>query len=194
MGFIMRVYAKRKASKLRVAGIMVLLPMTAQAGNEYATTIKQAQVELQGGRYVLNAEINYNLSPAAKAALLKGIALSWTIPVVLQQRRSFFWPETVWHRDLRYQVQYFALLNVYRVKAEHTGQVEHFASLNAALNAVAFINALFIADKQQFVAGRPYQVQLKVKFEREALPIPLRPISYVDQEWYLSSDWWVVKL
>lgn len=194
MGFIMRVYAKHKVFKLCVISIMVLLPMMVQARNEYATTIKQAQVELQGDHYVLNAEINYNLSPAAKAALLKGIALSWTIPVVLQRRHRFFWPETVWHQDLRYQVQYFALLNVYRVKAEHTGQVEHFASLNAALNAVAFINALFIADKQQFIAGRLYQVQLKVKFEREALPIPLRPISYVDQEWYLSSDWWVVKL
>lgn len=194
MGFIMRVYAKRKAFKLCVISVMVFLSTIAQAGNEYATTIKQAQVELQGNHYVLNAEINYNLSPAAKAALLKGVALSWTIPVILQQRHRFFWPETVWHQDLRYQVQYFALLNVYRVKAEHTGQVEHFASLNAALNAMAFINTLFIVDKQQLVAGQSYQVQLKVKFEREALPIPLRPISYVNQEWYLSSDWWVVKL
>lgn len=194
MGFIMRVYAKRKAFQLCVLSIMVFLPMITQASNEYATTIKQAQVESQGNHYVLNAEINYNLSPAVKTALLKGIALSWTIPVILQQTHRFFWPKTVLRQDLRYQVQYFALLNVYRVKTEHTGQIEHFASLNAALNAMAFINTLFIIDKQQLVAGQSYQVQLKVKFEREALPIPLRPISYVNQAWYLSSDWSTLKL
>ncbi|NOT83397.1 MAG: DUF4390 domain-containing protein [Methylococcaceae bacterium] len=159
------------------------------ADNEYATIIKHAQIDLQGNEYVLNAEMDYHLSPVAKAALLKGIALSWTIPVVLQQRRDYLWNKDLLRFTLRYQVQYFALLNVYRVKAEHSGQVNHFATLAAALNSIAVINALKLRDKNQLSAKQTYQVRLKVSFEREALPIPLRPIAYFDQQWYLSSDW-----
>ena len=30
---------------------------------------------------------------------------------------------------------------------------------------------------------------IRVGFEREALPIPLRPTSYFDPQWALSSRW-----
>ncbi|MEQ1635570.1 MAG: DUF4390 domain-containing protein [Methylococcales bacterium] len=171
-----------------------LLPSITPAEDRYATTIKQAQVELQGNYYVLNAELNYNLSPAAKAALLKGIALTWTVPVILQQQRNYLWDKEILRLTLRYQVQYFALLNVYRVKAEHSGQVNSFTSLAAALNSIALIHALKLVDKTQLPMDQTYQVKLKVGFEREALPIPLRPTAYFDRQWYLSSDWFVFRI
>jgi hypothetical protein len=36
---------------------------------------------------------------------------------------------------------------------------------------------------------------VKVNFDRDALPLPLRPIAYIDPQWYLSSDWtlWPLK-
>ncbi|MEY3760764.1 MAG: hypothetical protein RIR39_2255, partial [Pseudomonadota bacterium] len=36
---------------------------------------------------------------------------------------------------------------------------------------------------------------VKVSFDRDALPLPLRPIAYIDPQWYLSSDWtlWPLK-
>ncbi|MCK5122068.1 MAG: DUF4390 domain-containing protein, partial [Methylococcales bacterium] len=34
-----------------------------------------------------------------------------------------------------------------------------------------------------------YYVAIKVEFSREALPVPLRPLSYFDSQWALSSDW-----
>lgn len=179
----------RYFAMVMVLGCGGFTPLTTWAAGEFATTIKQAQVELLDNNYVLNAEINYNLSPIAKAALLKGIALTWTIPVVLQQKRDYFWPKELSRVDLRYQVQYFALLNVYRVKAEHTGQVSNFGSLTAALNAISVVHALFIVDKKQISPDDAYQVKLKVNFEREALPTPLRPIAYFKQQWDLSSDW-----
>jgi hypothetical protein len=190
MGSIMR--GCLKVRLLLLLSLLLFLPVTVWATNDYATTL-QAQVELQGNDYVLNAEINYHLSPAAKEALLKGIALSWTIPVVLQQHRDYLWDQEILRLTLRYQVQYFALLNVYRVRAEHSGQVSHFASFTAALDAIALIRSLKLIDKNQLPAKRAYQVKLKVGFDREALPIPLRPIAYFDPQWFLSSDWVVCK-
>ena len=175
--------------------IMLLLQSAlCRAADGYATTINQARVRLQGNEYVLNAEIDYHLSPAAKEALLKGIALNWSIPVVLQQHRDYLWNKELFRLSLRYQVQYFALLNVYRVKADHSGQVNNFASYAAAFNSIAHINGLKLIYKNQLPLDHAYQVKLKVIFEREALPIPLRPIAYFDSQWYLSSDWFVCPL
>jgi hypothetical protein len=167
------------------------MPLATYAADEYATTVKQAKVELLDNVYHLNATLNYTLSPAAKEALLKGVALSWVIPLVLKQQRDYLWNKDILRISLRYQIQYFALLNVYRVKAEHNGQVNNFSSLAAALNSIARIQSVRLIDKAQLQANQSYQVALKVFFNREALPIPLRPIAYVDNQWSLSSDWFI---
>lgn len=172
-----------------ILGLLLLLSNSAWAENEYAAVIKQAQVILQGNEYVLNAEIAYHLSPVAKEALLKGIPLSWEIPVIVQQPRDYLWTKKLLRLTLRYQVQYFALLNVYRVKAEHSGQSNHFSSFAAALDSIAVIRSLKLLDKSLLPPQKTFQVKLKVQFDREALPIPLRPIAYFNSQWFLSSDW-----
>ena len=40
-----------------------------------------------------------------------------------------------------------------------------------------------------------YVVAIKVSFDRDALPLPLRPLAYINPQWYLSSEWtlWPLK-
>lgn len=173
---------------------LVLLTVTASAADEFKVQIKQAEVSLHDDLYVLNAELSYPLSPAAKEALLKGIALSWNIPIRILRQRTYLWDEELFKLNLHYQIRYYALLNIYRVKAEHSQQVTNFASLAAALNSIATLRAIPLIDKQRLPAEGDYQVALRIIFDRNALPIPLRPITYFDSQWYLSSEWFVCSL
>lgn len=190
----------RNKPKFHIHGLLLTLIIAslqafqAAVADEYATTIRQANVVLQDNSYFLNANIDYALSPAAKAALLKGIALSWTIPVVLKHNRDYFWDTEVFRTTLRYQVQYFALLNVYRVKAEHSGQVNNFSTLAMALNSISVIKSFRLIEQSALLADQRYSASLKVIFDREALPIPLRPAAYLNKQWFLSSDWYTCPL
>jgi hypothetical protein len=52
-----------------------------------------------------------------------------------------------------------------------------------------------LIGKSELAPEKQYLLAVKVNFDRDALPLPLRPIAYVDPQWYLSSDWtsWPLK-
>ena len=88
-----------------------------------------------------------------------------------------------------YQIQNHALLNLYSIKRLSTGERSLFSSLAGALNFISKIRNKVVIDKQLIQAGKSYYLAMKVKFKRELLPVPLRPFSYFDSQWALSSQW-----
>lgn len=137
-------------------------------------------------RVRLNADIDFNLSPTAKEALQKGIVLTWVVLIKIEEKGRL-WNTTIEKREINYKIKNHALLNLYSVDKD--GAIDMFSTLNASINALSKIRDLLIIDKQNLMPNTDFQVALKVLFDREALPIPLRPISYFDPQWALSSGW-----
>jgi hypothetical protein len=46
-----------------------------------------------------------------------------------------------------------------------------------------------LIEQSRIASDKDYLLAVKVNFDRDALPLPLRPIAYIDPQWYLSSDW-----
>ena len=88
-----------------------------------------------------------------------------------------------------YQIQRHTLLNLYSVKNLNKGTTDMFTTLTAALSSISKIRDLPIIEKSLIVDAENYQIAIKVLFDREALPVPLRPMSYFNSEWALSSPW-----
>jgi len=167
-----------------------LSPLPAQA-EDYSAEVKAADMTVQGGRYVLSADIGYRLSPKALDALQNGVPLFWTVRIKIQQARNLFWNKTLAETALRYRLQYHALLNMYRVRNENNDDVHNFSTLSAALDSMSALRDLPLINKDAVTAEKQTLVELKVYFDRDALPLPLRPIAYINRQWYLSSDWTV---
>jgi hypothetical protein len=87
------------------------------------------------------------------------------------------------------------MLNMYRVRNEDNGKVYNFSTLPAALSLMSAIVDFPVIEKLRIDAEKKYLCFLKINFDRNLLPLPLRPIAYIDSEWYLSSDWtlWPLK-
>jgi hypothetical protein len=172
-----------------VIGLLLLLfwPVATLA-DDYAARIRYARLTETADGYTLKAEINYHLSPTAREALQKGVPLAWDVLIEIS-RSGLLWNSGVYQKILPYSLQFHALLNQYEVKAP--GQQEMFLSLNSALNSMAQLQDEIVIDKSLLMAGNPYQIRLKTRFNREFLPIPLRPVAYLDSQWFLSSDWFV---
>ena len=171
-----------------------LLPFSGNAV-EFSAEVKQAEITLQGGSYVLSADIGYQLSEKAMEALQNGVPLFWDIQVKIQQHRGVLWDKTLVDTAIRYRIQYHALLNMYRVRNESNGEVYNFSTLSAALDLMSAIRNFRLIQKAELSPEKQYLCAVKVNFDREALPLPLRPIAYIDPQWYLSSDWtlWPLK-
>jgi hypothetical protein len=155
----------------------------------FGVEVKNAEVTSQGDSYVLSADIDYRLSTRAKDALENGVPLYWDIHIKTLQHRDYFWDQTLVNTSIRYRIQYHALLNMYRVRKESSGEVDNFSTLSAALDAMSAIHNFRVMNKASYVSGKRYAVGIKVTLDRDALPLPLRPIAYTNPQWYLSSDW-----
>jgi len=190
MVFIMRVSgsSRRLCYSLYCVVLLWLLPFSGYA-DKFAAEVKQAGVTLQGDSYVLSADIVYQLSEKAMDALQNGVPLFWDLQVKLQQQRDVLWDKTLVDTAIRYRIQYHALLNMYRVRNESNGEVYNFSTLSAALDLMSAVRNFRVIEKSELAPEKQYLCAVKVRFDRDALPLPLRPIAYIDPQWYLSSDW-----
>jgi len=178
-----------------VCGILFwMLPFSGYTG-QFAAEVKRAEITLQGDVYVLSSDIVYRLSDKAKVALQNGVPLFWDIQIRLLQHRDVLWNKTLVDTAIRYRIQYHALLNMYRVRNEVDGEVYNFSTLPAALDLMSTISDFPLIEKTELAPENLYLGALRVSFDREALPLPLRPVAYIDPQWYLSSDWtlWTLK-
>lgn len=176
------------------SSLLWLLPFAGYA-DEFTAEVKQARITLQGDRYMLFADIVYQFSEKAMDALQNGVPLFWDLQVRVQQQRGILWNKTLVDTAIRYRLQYHALLNMYRVRNEGNGAVYNFSTLPAALDLMSSVRDFVLINKSELKPERNYLCAVKVNFDRNALPLPLRPIAYIDRQWYLSSDWtlWPLK-
>lgn len=177
----------------------------------YATEVQQVQTSVRNNHYVLSADIKYKLTDKAKEALENGVPLYWVLRIKVMQQRDILWDKTVANIAIRYHLQYHALLNMYRVViVQQTGKVVqrenhheessggdsyNFSTLSAALDLMATVHDVPLLNKSDIQPEKNYRVEIKAQFDRDALPLPLRPISYTNPQWYLSSNWttWPLK-
>lgn len=159
----------------------------ATVGADYAAQIRYADLSRNDKKIEINASIDYLLSPTAKEALLKGVALEWRLILEIR-KRGRLWDETVIELKQPYKLQFHALLNQFAVQIGQQ-RVEMFLTLNAALDYMSQLH--LESDRELPSDGADYQLALKTQFRREALPVPLRPFAYLDPQWYLSSHWFL---
>ncbi len=178
-------------AKLLNYGLLVCLsfcPLSSLAA-DFAAKVRFAKLTETPEAYVINADIDYQLSPTAKEALHKGVPLAWDVLIKIHQP-GLLKDTIIYEKKLPYSLQFHALLNQYEVK-NPTDQAEMFLTLNSALNSMALLSDAARFDKSLLKAGQKYLLAVKTQFNREYLPVPLRPVSYFDSQWFLSSDWFV---
>jgi len=168
--------------------LFALLCLPCSYANAYGVSVIRAGLSLEKRYYVLSADLEYRLSPVAKNALRSGIPLLWTVAVGVYRERPWFWDKRVHDTVHHYLIRYHPLMNIYQLKDQANGSVEKFLTLAGALAAMGKIRDMHIVELHSLDPLYSYYAVIKVSFDREALPLPLRPVSYVNTDWFLSSD------
>ncbi|WP_341326370.1 DUF4390 domain-containing protein [Methylotuvimicrobium sp. KM2] len=157
--------------------------------DESKIEIRSIDFALRDGHYYLSADIHYELTQTAREALQKGIPLYWDVLIKVVRERAWLWNKTLVDFKIRYRIQYHALLNNYRVTNISSSDSTSYASLSTALAGMSKIRNIAVLTEGDIAEDESYHVGVKTRFDREALPLPLRPAAYINPQWYLSSDW-----
>ncbi len=170
--------------------LLVLMPTSAYP-NDPGVRITSAETALLGNDYVLTADVDYQLSEKAIEALENGVSLFWTYKFKVYEQRNYLWDDTLLEKSFRYRIQYHALLKMYRITNESNGAVDNFSTLQSALDSLSTLRDYRLVEKAKISDQESYIAGMKITFERDSLPLPLRPIAYTNPQWYLSSDWYL---
>lgn len=166
----------------------VICPQPLQAG-EFSTVIKTISFKKAPNHwYYLTIMLQYHLSPTAIRAIQSNIPLFWNLRVKIKQAQ-WGWNKTIFTNQYRYEIRYHPLLKTYSV--HHQNKALFFQTLSRALASLAKLDDLKIIKVINIEKNKRYQLAIQLLFDREALPLPLRPLSYLDSEWDLSSDWYL---
>jgi uncharacterized protein DUF4390 len=190
MGFIMR--GSRSYKFFLLFGCFCL--STTVFAADFGVTISRADLAVRNGWYVLNADVDFQLSPTAILALQNGIPLQWTLLVKVLRKRRILWDKEVFQLRRNYRIRYHALMNMYQLKAGENGDADNFSILSGAIARMGNIRDLPLLRKKE-LRQDDYIIAVKIQFDKEELPLPIRPEAYIKSEWSLSSDWyqWLIE-
>lgn len=179
----------------KIYGLLALLFFLSSTSTVRATTfdIPVAQISKIGNGHVLNAIINYPLTPRVIEALDNGI------PIVFFQEFKLIditpllggywqWEQTLWQTKIRYELRYHALAQQYVLQDLATGKERHFPSLEGTLHALGKIQN-FTLPPEYMVDTQHLTFQLRSGIDLFALPTPMRPGAIISSKWHLTSLW-----
>jgi len=178
-----------------VGGMLLALvvaggPVFAQESEESNVEILSAGAVLKGQVYYLNARFRLRLKPQMVEALHAGIPLTFTVSVEVYRSRSYLWDAQVALLEQRYELSYQALTEQYALKNLNSGVENDFPNLIAASDVLGTIVELPILDRNLLNPDDEYRGRMRVRLDREELPLPLRLQSYFYSDWTLASDWY----
>ena len=157
--------------------------------------IRDVQIERAGKQYFLSMQIEYRLSETALEALSNGVPLLLEVQVQVEKVWGSLWDERPVDIILRHQIRYHALTGLYRVVDLQSGDEESFVTRDAALDAVGDLQRLRLITTSELNPDEEYHVRIRAELDIESLPLPLRPLAYLDKDWKLTSGWtqWPLK-
>ena len=169
--------------------LLVAASAPAQAVRADEFVFERVETRLKGSHYLLDARVNYQFSDTALEALDNGVPLTLDLHLKLERLGAWFWEEPLIDTHLRFSIRFHALAETYQV-LDHARDLQHnFVTRDAALSALGELNELPVVDEVVLDAQGIYQIRLKTSLDIEALPLPLRPLAYVQPAWKLSSGW-----
>lgn len=185
------VAAGRQASRLVLACLFGMLSLAAwlPAHADDNVEIRDARLKLEDEVLYLDAVIGYRLTPAMVDALHEGLPLTMLATIEIVRSRDYWVDDVVAHLEQRYRLEFLALTRQYLLTNVNSGAQFRFPSLEAAVSVLGTIVHLPLLDRNLLDPDARYYARMLVQLDEEALPVPLRLLSYFSSDWHLKSEW-----
>jgi hypothetical protein len=167
-----------------VAGSWLAAPVPARADT---IPVKAAELRVEEGEVLLNAEFEFSLNPTLEDALEKGIPLYFALDFELTRGRWYWLDEKVAQTALVYRVSYNALTRQYRVASGLLTQT--FNTLEEVERYIGRITSRRVASADALTKGAKYDAAVRLRLDVNQLPKPFQVNALASREWTLASDW-----
>ena len=173
--------------------ILMCLPLASFADSD--VEFRRVALTLsEDGRILLDAEIDYDLNETISEALENGVPLTFEIHVQMRRAEAWIWESDIVEHRLRTVLRFRPLSGLYELRNLSGDEQLSFATRAAALGALGRIVGMPIISRTDLNLDEDYSVQVEVRLDIEALPLPMRPMAYLNRDWSFASEPWEWRL
>ncbi|RTL37830.1 MAG: DUF4390 domain-containing protein [Rhodocyclaceae bacterium] len=181
---------ERRRFLLHTLGVTAgaLLALEAAPAHANDADIRSAALLPSDDLYVLNADINAELTPLLADVVARGVSLYFNAEFELSAPRWYWMDEEIASKTLTYRLSYQSLTRQYRLT---TGALhQNFGSLEEAMRTMLRIRNWGIADRNALKVGKSYNAALRFRLDVGELPKPLQVSAFGRKDWNMATDWY----
>ncbi len=173
-------------SLLRILAFVFLLASVCAHAD--VVEVKEADLRLEDGQYVLNAEFELALSPTLEEALRKGIPLYFVLDFEVNRPRWYWFDEKLVATQVTYRVSYSALTRQFRLSTGLFSQ--SLATLDDVIRLLSRSTGRPVARQDRLPKGYVYEAAVRFRLDNAQLPKPLQVSAIAARDWQLQSSWY----
>jgi len=165
-----------------------VLAWAAPAARADTIPVKFAELRIEEGEVLLNAEFEFTFNPTLEEALQRGVPLYFILEFELTRGRWYWFDEKVGQTSLTYRVSYNALTRQYRVSSGLLAQT--LGSLEEVERYIGRVTSRPVARADGLAKGVRYEASIRLRLDVNQLPKPFQVNALASREWTLASDWY----
>ena len=174
--------------KILLVIVLMLLTLDVSAGG---VNVRDVTLWENDESYFLDADIDYFPSDAVIEALKNGIPLNFVVTVKVRESDSWLgWMDRALAKHkIRSQLRYRPLSSLYEISTDKSQGQRNFVSWKSLFSNLGELRQIPIIETGKLDAGKKYHVEIKAELDINSLPLPMRPMAYIDSDWDMSSGW-----
>lgn len=170
-----------------VLGFLLALSLAGGARAD-SVAVRSAELRVDEGEVLLNAEFNLGFNPTLEEALQKGIPLYFVLEFELTRSRWYWLDEKVAQTAITSRISYNALTQQYVVRSGLLSQ--SFNALDEVERYIGRVNSRPVAQASALSKGTRYEAAIRLRLDVNQLPKPFQVNALASREWTLASDWY----
>jgi len=176
-----------------VAGLLLALLVLdlspAQATGQ--ATVLYVHSEVREDALYVDVNLRIRLSDTHVEALQNGVPLSVSLQTVISEPRDWLWAHTVAKDRRHYRIEYHALSETYLIHDELSRETLTFGNLTNALESISRVRAWPVAHIEHLKHRDRLVARTRFTLDVNRLPLPLRLQALTDENWALTSEWFL---
>lgn len=153
-----------------------------------AIRYSDATLEKTGRAILLDATAVIELNRSIETGLESGVPLFFNATFTIKKKNPWWFDSSVYEKVYRCSLTYYELTRHYRVSWAHETGVRNFRSLLDALDWIGSFRRLSLELDDDLQPDVDYIASIELELDQNALPLPLRPIGFVNSGWRLHSE------
>lgn len=149
--------------------------------------VQRIEPMVHQGHLSMDIDIEMSLSHAMTEALRRGVPLTFTIEVQIDQPRWWWFDKVLVDARLTRRVSFNTLTRQWRVSIGDLGLV--VASYDEALDLVRRVRGWEVAPMDRFESGTDYKGQVRIMLDATQLSRPMQLDANKRSDWTLISPW-----